>query len=119
MVGTPCQILFDIDVRKLLRNKEFEQFDEIVRTYPQIVNSLRVGYSNEKLLMNLRYDLYDDVIFDHLIDLHHFNVVDKCGLNIIHRITLLNDDDNGVRRLIKLSNKMFLETHNFINTSTR
>ena len=95
---------FISDVYDLLRDKEFEKFDEIVRIHPQIINSLRDDVFDETLLMNVvNHD--DDDVFDHLINIpQDFNVVNGNGQNIIRWIAWSNDD-RGVRRLIKLSNK--------------
>ena len=97
--------MFISDVYDLLRDKEFEKFDEIVRIHPQIINSLRDN-DYDTLLMDVVHDDDDDDVFDHVINLRQdFNVVSKRGLNIIHHIALSNDDGRGARRLIKLSNK--------------
>ena len=93
---------FISDVLNLLRRKEFEQFDEMIQYIPHFVNSLRIGDYDTLLMRAVRYD----DVFDHILDIpQDFNVVDKYGLNIIHYIASLSDDDRGARRLIKLSNK--------------
>ena len=79
-----------------------------------MINSLRSGNGDSLMMYVVRY-YYDDA-FDHLLNItQDFSVVDKLGMNIVHRIVhyFFYDDDVCSRRLMKLSQKTNVES--FIN----
>ena len=85
------------DVLNLLKKKKFDEFDSIIRTDPQHINSLRDS-DGFTLLMRV---VGDFETFKHLVRFHHPNLsmIDKNGRNIFHFIVVLRSDDDAMKML--------------------
>ena len=79
--------VFLLDVYAMLKKKEFKQFDRLIRSKPQLLNSLRNSYNdNSSLLMQAAQDGNRD-LFRKLLELpQDFGIATRNGWNVFHRI---------------------------------
>ena len=77
--------IFSSDVWKILREKNFEKFDEILHEKPNIINSLRGGLNGTLLMLAVFKKRFD--IFVHLMKHpQDFSLVDFDGWNVLHYV---------------------------------
>ena len=85
-----------LDVWKMLENKDFDKVSKLLEEQPNIINSPRGEILLQTCLMEAAEKQQKDCVKFFLKQPHDVSVVDRHGLNVLHRIVRDNKDDVAI-----------------------
>ena len=94
-----------LDVYTIVQNNDFERFDDLVQTVPQLLNSLRNSNNvNSSLLIQAALDGKQNAFSKLLEYPQDISIVDRVGWNVFHYVSCFHNDEWWLDELKKYVN---------------